>query len=103
MGKSRRRFSREFKARVALEALKEQKTMSQLSSEYGVHPNQISMWKKELIEKASQVFDTGSNAVDPSVEEGLKAPLYEEIGRLKIEVDWLKKKHFIFQPGRNAP
>lgn len=103
MGKSRRRFSREFKARVALEALKEQKTMSQLSSEYGVHPNQISMWKKELIEKASQVFDTGGSAVDPSVEEGLKAPLYEEIGRLKVEVDWLKKKHLIFQPGRNAP
>ena len=55
MGKTRRRFSKEFKAQVAIEALKEQKVLTQISIDYGVHPNQITLWEKELTEKASEI------------------------------------------------
>ena len=90
MGKKRRRFSREFKVRIALEALKEQRTVGELASQFGVHPNQISAWKKQLLENAVQAFEPSQN-VDPAVEEAIKTPLYEEIGRLKVEADFLKK------------
>ena len=90
MSKKRRRFSREFKARVALEALKEQKTIAELASQFEVHPNMISKWKKDLMDSAPQVFGT-SKEIDPDAEEAIKAPLYEEIGRLKVEADFLKK------------
>lgn len=103
MGKTRRKFSKEFKAQVAIEALKEQKTLTQLSTEYGVHPNQISLWKKELMGKASEIFDMGHKEIDPSLIENIKAPLYEEIGRLKIENDFLKKKSVFVQIKRNLP
>lgn len=103
MGKERRRFSKEFKAQVAIEALKEQKTLVQLSIEYGVHPNQISLWKKELIEKVPGIFDAGDSKIDPLLVEDIKAPLYEEIGRLKIENDFLKKKSLFAQIRRNLP
>ena len=103
MGKTRRRFSKEFKAQVAIEAIKEQKTLSQISAEYGVHPNQISQWKKELTGKASEVFDVEHKEIDPSLVEEIKAPLYEEIGKLKIENDFLKKKSIFLQIKRNLP
>ena len=94
MGKERRRYSKEFKAQVAIEALKEQKTLAQLSVEYSIHPNQISLWKNELVGKIPKIFDTGHGKIDPSVVEDIKAPLYEEIGRLKVENDFLKKSLF---------
>jgi putative transposase len=72
-----------------LEAIKGIKTMSELSARYKVHPNVISKWKRQLIEGAPEVFARGSNG---SSEEELTGPLYEEIGRLKVENDWLKKK-----------
>ncbi len=103
MGKERRRFSKEFKAQVAIEALKEQKTLAQLSIEYGVHPNQISLWKKELMKNVPGIFDAGHSKIDPLVVEDIKAPLYEEIGRLKIENDFLKKKSLFAQIRRNLP
>ena len=77
------------KARIALEAIKGIKTLSELSAQYKVHPNVISKWKKQLIDGASEIFSRGTKGTS---EEELTAPLYEEIGRLKIENDWLKKK-----------
>jgi len=87
--KKRRRHSPEFKAKVAIEAAKGNKTLSQLASEYGVAPVQISQWKRQLLEGATEVFGRKRQTVDP---EALTAPLYQEIGRLKMELDWLKKK-----------
>jgi putative transposase len=78
------------KARVALEAIKGIKTMSELSAEYRIHPNVITKWKKQLIEGAATVFSRGNE--NGNSEEVLTRPLYEEIGRLKVELDWLKKK-----------
>ena len=91
MGKKRRKHSDEFKAKVALEAVRGIRTLSELSSAYGVHSTVIAHWKRQLLEGASTVFVRGSGSGVRSEEE-VTAPLYEEIGRLKMEVDWLKKK-----------
>ena len=91
MAQKRRKHSDEFKAKVAMEALKEVRTLSELSSAYKVHPTVIAHWKRRLREGAAGVFGHGPGGSGRSEEE-LTAPLYEEIGRLKMEVDWLKKK-----------
>ena len=87
----RRSFSADFKARVALEAIKGERSLSELASHYEVHPNQIRAWKKRLLEEMSSIF-SDKRRKEKQTEEGDKAKLFEEIGRLKIEVDWLKKK-----------
>jgi transposase len=91
MFRIRRRFDAVFKARVALEALKEEKTMSQLSSEYGVHPNQIQQWKKHLLSELPGIFSRNGNRSKDDKED-LTDELYKQIGQLKVELDWLKKK-----------
>lgn len=91
MSRRHRKHSDEFKARVALEAVKEIRTMSELSSAYGIHSAIVSKWKRRLIEEASEVFRRGGGTSGKS-EETLTAPLYQEIGRLKMEIDWLQKK-----------
>ena len=90
MTKKRKRHSAEFKARVALEAAKGLKTSSELAREYQVHPTQIRQWKRQLLEELPEVFRNGKVAPDVAEQE-LTAPLYEEIGRLKMELDWVKK------------
>jgi putative transposase len=90
MGTKRRSYSERFKAKVALEAVKELKTISELASEYQVHPSQISTWKKQLTSNASELFVRGSH--QNVTEEKITAPLYEEIGRLRMDIKWLKKK-----------
>jgi len=90
MAGRRRKHSDEFKARVALEAVKGTKTLAQLSSAYGIHPTVIAQWKRQLVAGAPAVFGSGSG--NGKSHEDLTAPLYQEIGRLKMEVDWLKKK-----------
>jgi len=91
MPKKRRRHSDEFKARVALEAAKGVKTLSELSAAYAVHPTVIAQWKRQLVDGSAEVFSR-KNGSKVKSEEELTAPLYEEIGRLKMEVNWLKKK-----------
>lgn len=91
MGQKRKKHSDEFKARVALEAVKGIKTLSEISSANGVHPNAIGKWKRQLVAGAPTIFSRAMGISGMSEEE-VKAPLYEEIGRLKVEVDWLKKK-----------
>jgi len=91
MGKKRRKFTEQFKAQVALDAVKGVKTISELASDYQVHPNQVSDWKKQLLSKAPALFASGSKS-DAKSEEELTAPLYEEIGRLKMDLKWLEKK-----------
>lgn len=90
MSRIRRRFSPEFKARVALDALKEQCTIAELAAKHGVHPNQISEWKRQLKGQAAAVF--GNDGLSEEQMEKEKAKLFEEIGRLKVEVDFLRKK-----------
>lgn len=90
MGKSRRKFSAQFKAKVALEALREEKTLSELSAKYQVHANQISKWKKQLLDNSSQVF---ARDFKPSHQrdEAEKEALYTQIGKMKVQIDFLKK------------
>ena len=87
----RKRYSAEFKAKVALEAIREQRTVNEIASEYGVHPTQIAHWKKEVQEGIAGVF-SGEIVKKTEQEEELKEKLYSQIGQLKVELDWLKKK-----------
>ncbi len=87
----RRAFSAEFKAKVAIEALKEQQTLQELANKYELPPNQISSSKHEFLQNSASVFTQGKKKEAESV---YTAKLYEEIGRLKVEVDFLKKKEF---------
>jgi len=90
MGRKRRRFTASFKARVAMDAAKGDATLAELASRHGVYPNQVSAWKKQLLESVSELFEDGrqSRSSDESAE---VSTLYEQIGRLKVELDWLKK------------
>jgi putative transposase len=91
MAKQRQRRSAQFKFQVAVEALKEQKTLSQLASEYEVHPTQITQWKKQLLDGGSSLF--GQQRMQEQHEQTAReAELFEQIGRLKMELEWLKKK-----------
>ena len=98
MATRRKIHSDEFKARVALEAVRGARTLSELSSMFKVHPTVISQWKGQLLKGAPGVFSNGRLGREKSEEE-LTAPLYEEIGRLKVEGDFLKKK-LSLSPGR---
>lgn len=92
MAVRRKRHSSSFKAKVALAAIKERKTVSELASQHGVHPTQIHQWKRQLLQGAESVFDNG--VTSRRVEDGSsrEAELYEQVGRLSMELEWLKKK-----------
>lgn len=91
MGKIRKSYNAAFKAKVALEAVKKEKTIAQLSSEYGVHANQINKWRKQLLEKLPGLFSDKRKEKEKNTEV-LQDELYKQIGQLKVELDWLKKK-----------
>jgi len=91
MGRQRRTFSAEFKAKVALAAIREQRTINELASEYGVHPNMVREWKKHLLEEVPQIFSTHT-AEDEKAHEEERERLFQQIGQLQYELSWLKKK-----------
>ena len=90
MVQKHKRHGAEFKAKVALEALKGVKTVNELASLHGVHPTQISQWKRQLQQGSRELF-AGARAKEAQAQEAHQAKLYEEIGRLKMELEWLKK------------
>lgn len=92
MGNKRRNFDPAFKAKVALEALRERKTLSELAALYDLHPNQIATWKQQLLDQAEELFLDKRKKRQTDDHEALEAQLYQQIGQLKVEVDWLKKK-----------
>ena len=87
----RKQHSADFKAKVALAAIKGQHTTAQLASMYGVHPTQIGMWKKQAMAELAQVFTSRRSSI-VRAQEDLTATLYQQIGQLKVELDWLQKK-----------
>ena len=87
----RQKFEAGFKAKVALESYRGEKTLNELSSEYGVYPNQISKWKQELLAGVVGIF-SGKKDNNKKEQEELSEKLYKNIGELKVENDWLKKK-----------
>ena len=87
----RQQRSARFKFKVALEAAKELKTVSQIASEYRVNPGQVSKWKKQLQSQGASIFETKADG-NQQQQEKKEAELYEQIGRLKVDLDWLQKK-----------
>lgn len=90
MARKRRKFSAAFKAKVALAAVRGDKTTAELASKFGLHGNQISSWKKQLLEGAPELFAEGRSGASHDASD--EQELYEQIGRLKMELEWLKKK-----------
>ena len=91
MTMQRRQHSGEFKAKVVLEALRGERTLNEIAAAYGVHPMQITQWKKVALEALPQLLSSRRSAKHKE-EEALKAALYQQMGPLKVELDWLKKK-----------
>lgn len=92
MARKRQRHSAVFKAKVALAAVQERQTVQELASQFGVHPTMIHGWKKRLVEGAVEVFETRSESKAKDDGKAQEGELYEQIGRLKMELEWLKKK-----------
>jgi transposase-like protein len=87
----RKRYDGSFKARVALEAIRGERTVAEIASMYGVHPNQISKWKKQALDELPNIFSGRYEKREMQGKE-LTDQLYQQIGQLKVELDWLKKK-----------
>ena len=92
MKQTRKKHSAGFKAKVALAAIKGDRTIAELAGEFGVHPNQIYNWKKQLLDGAASVFEGGGSAVEGTASEAPVDLLYRQIGQLKVENDFLSRK-----------
>lgn len=95
MSNKRQQYSAKLKFKVALEAAKETQTISQLASNHNLHPTQIRNWKKQLLSQGDSLFEA-NKAQKSSPNQTQEAQLYEQIGRLKMELEWLKKKAGLF-------
>ena len=93
MAKKRTTHSPQFKAKVALEAAGSQYTISQLAHKYSLHPNVIRGWKKQLVEHLPELFQRPGSNTQPEADAQMVAQLYQQIGRLQMELEWQKKKH----------
>ena len=91
MSGMRKRYDGSFKARVALEAIRGDRTVAEIAAAYGVHPNQISKWKKQALDELPKIFSGRYEKTEAQGKE-LTDQLYQQIGQLKVELDWLKKK-----------
>ncbi len=95
MSKTRRKHSPEFKAKVVLDMLKGVETLSEISSKYGVHPTQLTKWRRSFLEKAPEIFSEKSIKREKASEQA-NDELYKKIGQLQVELDWLKKKSSVY-------
>ncbi len=95
MNKKRRKHSAEFKVKVVLELLKGTGTLSEIASQYSVHPTQITKWRREFLEKAPELFSDKSTKKEKDQEE-IETELYKKIGQLQVELDFLKKKSNLY-------
>jgi putative transposase len=89
---NRRTHSPEFKAKVAMEAISGRKTLQQIAADHAVHPIQVSQWKKQLHEGASELFSSGKKSKEKDDTQAKESELFQQIGRLQMELEWLKKK-----------
>jgi putative transposase len=87
----RRTHSPEFKAKLAMEAISGRKTLQQIAADHGVHHIQVSQWKKQLLEGASELFSPGKKSRDKDESQAKESELFQQIGRLQMELEWLKK------------
>ena len=88
----RRTHSPEFKARVAMEAISGRKTLQEIAADHAIHPIQVSQWKKQLLDGAGDLFSKGRKDKEKGDQQAREAELFQEIGKLKMELEWLKKK-----------
>jgi transposase len=93
--KTRRKHSAEFKVKVVLDMLKETQTLAEISSKYGVHPTQLTKWRRAFLERVPEVFGEKSNRQE-GVRDEVENGLYQKIGQLQVELDFLKKKSSLY-------
>ena len=91
MKRQRKQYSADLKAKIAVEAVKGQRTIQEIASHYSIHPNQVTQWKKQLLDNAGEVFSSSRDRISEA-DEQMKAELYQQIGKLQVEFDWLKNK-----------
>jgi transposase len=96
MARQRKQYTGAFKAKLALEAIKGQRTVQELATAHGVHPNQITTWKKQLLASAEDIF-SGARELREASDEQEKDELYRQVGKLQVELDWLQKKSGILR------
>ena len=92
MVRTRRQFDGKFKSKIALEAIRGLRPISEIAKQFKVHPNQVTTWKQQQLDGAEEIFENGTSSSKKTSDEPEPGELFEQIGRLKVELEWLKKK-----------